>query len=128
MELPREAKEQFAYSILRQYRRKKLSAITYKLTKRSTASKYRKIYGDSFLYLSIESLKSDGFICVSDDGKKGYRLSKMGKEALKRGYVYERIGKWYDEAKIRKASFFIAVLALLISIINTIVAITLQAG
>lgn len=77
--------------------------------------------------LSIDSLRADGFLCVSDSGK-GYMLSEMGKEALRRGYVYERIGKWYDEAKIRRASFFIAVLALIISIINTIVAITSQAG
>lgn len=77
---------------------------------------YDVIYGKGFTSHLLEVMRQEGLVYVNK--RRRYRLTERGEKILKRGWIYSE-KKWYDEPKIRKYSFILSVLAIIISLVGT---------
>jgi hypothetical protein len=78
--------------------------------------KYEIMYGEKYIGEIIRQMLADGILEVNQTGK--YIVSERGNKIYKRGWVYHE-RRWYDADIIRKYSFILSIIALMLSIIGT---------
>ena len=100
-------KEKIAFAFIKQIKRGKGNADFW--------NSYNVLYDDNFVSNFLENMSTDGFLSAKD-GR--YILTERGKKVYKRGWIYHE-RKWYDADIIRKYSFILSVIAILLSIIGT---------
>jgi hypothetical protein len=112
-------KERMAFVFLKMIRaseKKHLISFVAKRKKLKFWQKYETIYGKKVVHEFIEQMNRDNILDVEQETRK-YVVSNKGNAMYKRGWVYyER--RWYDADIIRKYSFVLSVIALLLSIIG----------
>jgi hypothetical protein len=112
-------KERMAFAFLKMIRTSKYRFLRIFITKHNRNKfweKYKTIYGEKFVSEFICKMREDGILEADKAGR--YVVSDKGKKMYKRGWIYHE-RHWYDADIIRKYSFVLSVLALLLSIIGT---------
>ena len=101
-------KEKIAFSFVRKLRKNKNR-------KTDFWKNYNTLYDNDFVNCFLEEMEDSEII--KDNGKRQYGLTEKGEKMYKRGWIYyER--HWFDDGFIRKYTFIISIIALLISIIG----------
>ncbi|SBW05591.1 hypothetical protein [uncultured Dysgonomonas sp.] len=75
--------------------------------------RYDTLYGKDFSPKHLSLMKTEGLLDIDTDTRR-YILSEKGEIMYKRGWIYHNI-KWYDTGLIRKYSFIISILALIVA-------------